>query len=61
MFPTILDFPAPKLLTYPKESVVAEKFEAMVSLGVANSRMKDFYVLWSLGDRQKLPTCVRLK
>lgn len=42
-FPTLLDFPAPKLLMYPKESVVAEKFEAMVSLGIANSRMKDLY------------------
>jgi hypothetical protein len=48
VFPTLLDFPAPKLLAYPKESVVAEKFEAMVSLGIANSRMKDFYDLWSL-------------
>jgi len=48
IFPTLLDFPAPKLLTYPKESVVAEKFEAMVNLGIANSRMKDFYDLWSL-------------
>ena len=48
VFPTLLAFPAPKLLTYPKESVVAEKFEAMVSLGIANSRMKDFYDLGSL-------------
>jgi len=48
IFPTLLDFPAPKLLTYPRESVVAEKFEAMVNLGIANSRMKDFYDLWKL-------------
>lgn len=47
-FPTLLDFAAPKLLMYSKESVVAEKFEAMVSLGIANSRMKDFYDLLSL-------------
>jgi hypothetical protein len=33
---------------YPKESVVAEKFEAMVKLGMANSRMKDFYDIWAL-------------
>jgi len=33
------------LLTYPKETVVAEKFEAMAKLGIANSRMKDFYDL----------------
>jgi len=47
-FPTILDFPAPQLRTYPKETVVAEKFEAIVRLGMANSRMKDFYDLWAL-------------
>lgn len=42
-FPVILDSAAPVLLTYPKETVVAEKFEAMVKLGIANSRMKDFH------------------
>jgi hypothetical protein len=36
------------LSAYPKESVVSEKFEAMVSLGIANSRMKDFYDLYIL-------------
>ena len=44
-FPTVLDFPAPKLKAYPKETVVAEKFEAMVKLGMLNSRMKDFWDL----------------
>lgn len=47
-FPTILDFPAPEIPTYPRETVVAEKFQAMVMLGIANSRMKDFYDLWFL-------------
>lgn len=42
-FPTLLDFPAPYLRAYPRETVVAEKLEAMVQLGIANSRMKDFY------------------
>lgn len=42
-FPTLLDFPAPHLRAYPRETVVAEKLEAMVQLGMANSRMKDFY------------------
>jgi Nucleotidyl transferase AbiEii toxin, Type IV TA system len=46
--PSLLDLPMAKLLTYPRESVVAEKFEAMVSLGLANSRMKDFYDVRSL-------------
>jgi predicted nucleotidyltransferase component of viral defense system len=41
--PPLLDFPAPRLRAYPRETVVAEKLEAMVKLGMANSRMKDFY------------------
>lgn len=41
--PTLLDFPSPKMRAYPRETVVAEKVEAMVKLGIANSRMKDFY------------------
>jgi hypothetical protein len=45
---TLLDLPAPRLLTYPRETVIAEKFEAIVSLGVANSRMKDLHDLASL-------------
>ncbi len=47
-FPAILDFPAPTIRAYPRETVVAEKFQAMVMLGIANSRMKDFYDLWTL-------------
>jgi len=45
VFPTVLDFPAPELKAYPKETVIAEKFEAMVKLGMLNSRMKDFWDL----------------
>lgn len=47
-FTTLLEFPAPRLRTYPRETVVAEKLEAMVQLGLANSRMKDFYDFKSL-------------
>lgn len=47
-YPTILDLPAPRLRGYSRESVVAEKFEAMVKLGELNSRMKDFHDLWFL-------------
>ena len=50
-FPTLLKSPAPKLKAYSKESVVAEKFEAIVKLGLANSHMKDFYDLWVLAQR----------
>jgi len=45
-FPTLLEFPAPKLRTYTKYSMISEKLQAMVMLGIANSRMKDFYDLW---------------
>jgi hypothetical protein len=47
-YPTLLDLPAPHLRAYPRESVVAEKYQAMVHLGMANSRMKDFYDVWML-------------
>lgn len=47
-FPTLLDSPVPRLRTYPPETVVAEKFEAMVRLGIANTRMKDFHDLWAM-------------
>ena len=50
-YPTILDFPKPLLKGYPAESVVSEKFEAMVKLGLLNSRMKDFYDLWLMTGR----------
>ncbi|MFH2145192.1 MAG: nucleotidyl transferase AbiEii/AbiGii toxin family protein [Candidatus Omnitrophota bacterium] len=45
-YPVILDFPKPKLKGYPAESIVSEKFEAMIKLGLLNSRMKDFYDIW---------------
>ncbi len=44
-FPTLLEFPAPVLRAYERETVVAEKLEAMVQLGQASSRMKDFFDL----------------
>jgi hypothetical protein len=50
-YPVILDLPAPRLSAYPRETVVAEKFEAMVKLGEFNSRMKDFYDLLVLARR----------
>lgn len=46
--PVLLDMPAPQLRAYPREAVIAEKFHAMVALGRANSRMKDFYDVWVL-------------
>ncbi|MEO6750808.1 MAG: nucleotidyl transferase AbiEii/AbiGii toxin family protein [Opitutus sp.] len=50
-FPALLDFPAPRVRMYPIYTVVAEKFEAMVKLGIANTRMKDFHDVWFLAHR----------
>ena len=47
-YPVLLDHPAPRLQAYARETVIAEKFQAMVALGRANSRMKDFYDIWIL-------------
>lgn len=44
-YPTLLDHPVPRPLAYPREAVVAEKLEAICSLGITTSRMKDFYDL----------------
>jgi predicted nucleotidyltransferase component of viral defense system len=46
--PVLLDLPPPRLRAYPREAVIAEKFQAMVVLGRANSRMKDLYDIWAL-------------
>ncbi len=51
-FPPLLDFPAPRVLAYPPESAVAEKFQTMVERDAANSRMKDFYDIWTLARRR---------
>jgi hypothetical protein len=45
-YSVLLDYPAPHLRACPVETVVAEKFNAIVVLGIANSRLKDFYDLW---------------
>ena len=50
-FPTLLAFSAPKVKGYTPESVVAEKFQAMVALGMVNSRMKDFYDIWVIAKQ----------
>ena len=47
-YPVILDLPAPELKGYTMESTIAEKFQAMVKLGVLSSRMKDFCDIWVL-------------
>lgn len=45
---SLLDFPAASIRAYSPETIIAEKFQAVVALGTVNSRMKDFYDLWAL-------------
>lgn len=51
--PTLLEFPPIQLRAYPPEVTIAEKFEAMVKLGLANSRMKDYYDVWYLAKHRR--------
>ncbi|WP_395089807.1 nucleotidyl transferase AbiEii/AbiGii toxin family protein [Armatimonas sp.] len=48
--PTLLGLPRPRLRAYPRETVVAEKTEALVKLGMGNTRLKDFFDLWYLSS-----------
>ncbi|MCY4586267.1 MAG: nucleotidyl transferase AbiEii/AbiGii toxin family protein [Bryobacterales bacterium] len=50
-YPTLLDLPAPRLWTYPRETLIAEKLEAMVHLGAVNSRVKDLWDIACLARR----------
>lgn len=50
-FPSMLNQPQPRIRIYPRETVVAEKLDAIVQLGMANSRMKDYYDLWFMSRR----------
>lgn len=50
-YPSLLDLPRPRLSMYPPESAIAEKSQAMVSLGLPNSRMKDYFDVWALSNR----------
>jgi hypothetical protein len=58
-YPVLLnDLPAPLLRTYPKYTVVAEKFHAVCLLGMANTRMKDYFDLWVLLSEGALESAV---
>jgi hypothetical protein len=52
-FPVLLPLDAPVLRAYPPEAVIAEKLQAMVVLGIANSRMKDFFDVWTLAQTRR--------
>lgn len=51
-YPTLFDQPPPKLRAYNRETAIAEKFEAMIKPGEMNSRMKDFFDIWTLLHNQ---------
>ena len=50
-YPTLLDLPAPRLWTYPRETLIAEKVQAMVRHGASNSRVKDLWDVSCLARR----------
>lgn len=63
-YASLLDFPTASIRAYSPATVIAEKFQAVVALGIANSRMKDFYDLWTLPkavqiDSQELANTIR--
>jgi hypothetical protein len=49
-FPVLLPLDPPSVRAYPREAVIAEKLEAMVTLDIRNSRMKDFYDIWFISQ-----------
>jgi hypothetical protein len=62
LYPSILPgMPEPQLQVYPRYSVVAEKLEALTSLGMLNSRMKDFFDLWVLAKHSDFDGSVLLR
>ena len=59
LYPVIIEgMPQPQLRIYPRYTVVAEKLEAMVKLGILNSRMKDYFDLWVLAGHSDLDGAV---
>lgn len=59
IYPTLLpDLPAAHLRVYPKYTVIAEKFHAIVEHGIENSRMKDFFDLWVLTREPNLDPAI---
>ena len=62
-FPSLLGMERPRIRAYPPEQVIAEKFQAVVALGLVNGRMKDFYDLWAIPkampvDEQELTAAI---
>jgi len=60
-YPTILDFPAPVLSGYSRETVMAEKLQALTQLRMSNTRMKDYFDLWLLSRQPELNKAILRK
>lgn len=60
-FPTLLDFPKPRIRSYPVETVVAEKSLTIIELGLANSRMKDYFDLLHLARTREFDGALLVK
>jgi predicted nucleotidyltransferase component of viral defense system len=63
-YPVLLDDEAPRILAYQPATAIAEKFQAMIEIGLANSRMKDYHDIWMLSrtlefDGQDLADAMR--
>jgi len=53
-YPSLLDLPSASIRAYSPATVIAEKFQAVVALGLINGRMKDFYDLWAIPQSQSV-------
>jgi hypothetical protein len=54
-YPSLLDMEAPRIRSYPPAVVIAEKFQAIVALGIINGRMKDYFDLWAIPQVVSVP------
>lgn len=54
-YPSLLGMESPRIRSYPPAVVIAEKFQAMVQLGVINGRMKDYFDLWAIPQAVSIP------
>ena len=64
-FPALLSFPPPRILVYPKELTVADKFHALCKQGMLNSRIKDYYDIFQLAlhfafKGTELKSCIQM-
>jgi predicted nucleotidyltransferase component of viral defense system len=53
-YPSLLDMPMANIRAYPPATVIAEKFQSIVTLGIVNGRMKDYYDLWAIPNTMKI-------